>query len=740
MVSVDTTPPKSREVPDSTANIATKSHGWSKQAKGRYKKLWKRATVVALERPVSGISVSAEWKELMDLIERREQAQEDVSNENPTSTLLHTETCPKVLMRQTKKRNNSNAEAAIMLDSTVVEGSDHRDILFHLLKQRNHEEAAESTTSLSPGKRKHASNDETCVRPIKLPHWVCLHNPVATQHMAVLEVHVQSTRQLQRLTEWIQDWMKTNDPQRAITIVPTRWFPNLHHPKCISHNFLYMQPPKQNHRHSHKQAKGQTKDTHKTITLSQVYQSLLILVASNTELVAEGYPTVQPLKEPDSIEGPSTNCALTLQRPCDMEYESALQFVREAQVSVVIGSDESKNDDTTLPPFVATNKGPEGTNRVNEMETANENLSNIGRVFALDCEMVQTKTGLELARVTLIQLMGVAQNGSKQQRDSPRLEVQTKVIWDQLVKPKHPVLDYLTTYSGMTAELLGGPDVVELEQVQAALVKTLTVKDIVIGHSLENDLIACRWSHPLVVDTALLFRPNDRARFKFSLRHLAGNLLNLEIQHRENSHCSEEDALAALQLAVTRAIEGPSFGVGVGDRRQSQYNCLVDFSRSQRDSKIVALGPSDWLQQHILTPPNSIHALTCDDIHHPNRKALVAWLTGKARRAQVAWAHWKISETMKRDEDNARKDYTDCSVDEGEFKCFIGGLLSKTAGMGVVTVVAIQVGFEATHKMTQERRVRMNPKSTMRWTDEEQQRWLRAIHSCRTGATVYISP
>lgn len=48
-------------------------------------------------------------------------------------------------------------------------------------------------------------------------------------------------------------------------------------------------------------------------------------------------------------------------------------------------------------------------------------------MFALDCEMVLTKAGSELARVTIVDEMGC-------------------VIMDQLVKPEHPVEDYVTRF------------------------------------------------------------------------------------------------------------------------------------------------------------------------------------------------------------------------------------------------------------------------------------------------------
>ena len=49
-----------------------------------------------------------------------------------------------------------------------------------------------------------------------------------------------------------------------------------------------------------------------------------------------------------------------------------------------------------------------------------------------------------------------------------------------------------------------------MEEIQVALLGFICKEDIVVGHSLENDLHALRLSHPRVIDTAVLFRTDGR--------------------------------------------------------------------------------------------------------------------------------------------------------------------------------------------------------------------------------------
>ena len=114
-------------------------------------------------------------------------------------------------------------------------------------------------------------------------------------------------------------------------------------------------------------------------------------------------------------------------------------------------------------------------------------------------------------------------------------------------------------WSGITEEILSKATLT-LPEVQSALLSRsdlITPHTILLGHSLENDLLALKIRHPLVVDTALLF-PHAKGRpSKPSLRWLTGKWLGREIQNRGAAgHDSAEDAMACLELLKRKCSEG----------------------------------------------------------------------------------------------------------------------------------------------------------------------------------------
>lgn len=68
-----------------------------------------------------------------------------------------------------------------------------------------------------------------------------------------------------------------------------------------------------------------------------------------------------------------------------------------------------------------------------------------------------------------------------------------KVIYNTLVKPTNKVLDYATVYSGITEELLENVTTT-LEDVQRKLAELIDYDTVLVGHSLNCDLVVLKVS------------------------------------------------------------------------------------------------------------------------------------------------------------------------------------------------------------------------------------------------------
>lgn len=164
------------------------------------------------------------------------------------------------------------------------------------------------------------------------------------------------------------------------------------------------------------------------------------------------------------------------------------------------------------------------------------------RVVGLDCEMVFTSDGFELARVTAVAASG-------------------RVLLDAYVKPRGRVLDYNTQFSGITAQHMSAA--VSFAEARERLLAAVTADTVLVGHSLEGDLSALRLLHGCVVDTALLFKaPQHHGSFaapflpvKQSLKALAKRHLARDIQTDAAGHDSLEDASVVLDLVLNHFIE-----------------------------------------------------------------------------------------------------------------------------------------------------------------------------------------
>lgn len=69
------------------------------------------------------------------------------------------------------------------------------------------------------------------------------------------------------------------------------------------------------------------------------------------------------------------------------------------------------------------------------------------------------------------------------------------MVLDTLVKPANPIKDYLTEFSGVTAEMLERCEV-RLSDVQEWISRYLPPDAILCGHTIDADLRALQMSHP----------------------------------------------------------------------------------------------------------------------------------------------------------------------------------------------------------------------------------------------------
>ncbi|GAB0093162.1 uncharacterized protein DMENIID0001_082340 [Sergentomyia squamirostris] len=174
-------------------------------------------------------------------------------------------------------------------------------------------------------------------------------------------------------------------------------------------------------------------------------------------------------------------------------------------------------------------------------------------IFGLDCEMCKTNLGYnELTRISIVNEM-------------------YESVYETLVMPPNPIVDYLTPYSGITAEMMKEARKT-VPDVQREIRELLPADAILVGQSLNVDLNAMGMMHPYVIDTSIIYNLTGDKRFKSKLQVLAREFLGEKIQENPEGHDSVEDSVATVKLVKLKLSKGMEFGdVALTKKRENRH-------------------------------------------------------------------------------------------------------------------------------------------------------------------------
>ncbi|KAJ1980866.1 hypothetical protein H4R33_005374 [Dimargaris cristalligena] len=242
------------------------------------------------------------------------------------------------------------------------------------------------------------------------------------------------------------------------------------------------------------------------------------------------------------------------------EYLQLFEGLDPSKPQTYLMSNSQLENNSYPPPLIHLSYSDDPHNEWTDTEAVDADIEQARfddeqeyEVLSVDCEMCMTRVGNELTRVSVVNFEG-------------------RVLMDELVKPFNPITNYVTQYSGITPSMLKNVTT-SLADAQGMLKKLIGPRTILVGQSLNSDLNALKMTHPLVVDTSVIFttpRGNvmaDRTRQKPSLRWLTQKYLHRSIQDRtiRHGHDSIEDALACIDLLKLKLAQGPLFGVHFGE-------------------------------------------------------------------------------------------------------------------------------------------------------------------------------
>lgn len=155
-------------------------------------------------------------------------------------------------------------------------------------------------------------------------------------------------------------------------------------------------------------------------------------------------------------------------------------------------------------------------------------------VYSLDAEMVYTTKGMEVAAVTLV-------------------DAHCEVIYETLILPENPVLDYNTRHSHLkNSDFINVTT--RLKDVQEVLLSYLGRSTILVGHSVHHDLLSLHMIHNTVVDTSIVFPHPAGQNCLRSLKGLKDEYIRMQPEDCYPQVKCTTDAINTMRLILLKVF------------------------------------------------------------------------------------------------------------------------------------------------------------------------------------------